>query len=327
MVSDNSNSKTVLITGISGQDGAYLAKLLIEKGCRVIGTSRGTQPNDLPNLVRMQLNEKVEIRQLTLLEYEKVVEIIDEIKPHEIYHLSAQSSVAASFERPHETLNYSALAILNLLEAVRTASATTKLFNCTSSECFGNTPSEGATEMTPFFPRSPYGVSKVCTHLAVETYRNSFGLFCCSGILFNHESPLRPIKYVTQKIVKSAKDIAAGSRQKLRLGNIKIARDWGLAAEYVEAMWLMLQQATPKDYVIATGKMSTLGDFLEAAFQVHHLDWKDHTIIDESLYRPQDIQFSLGDPTNIANETGWRARSGLREVVASMTFDGPPTSL
>jgi len=318
-MSENDNNKTALITGISGQDGAYLSDFLIKKGYRVVGTSRDSKRNDFKNLRALKLRDRVEIFDLSLHNYESVVDIIESVKPVEIYHLSAQSSVAESFSNPYETLMGSRAA-LNLLEAVRRTRPSARIFNCTSSECFGNTSDDGATENTRFSPLSPYAVSKVNAHIMVENYREMYGLYCCSGILFNHESPLRPERYVTKKIVEGARKASQGYGGKLRLGNLGIQRDWGLAAEFVEAMWLMLQQPSAKDYVIATGKASTLSDFLELSFSAFKLNWQDHVVTDSLLFRPHDIQFSLGNPAKIESDIGWKARAGLPEIVSNMVW-------
>lgn len=310
--------KTAMITGISGQDGAYLADLLLRKGYRVVGTTRDLHGNEFHNLKALKLFERVELHELALTEYASVAAALERLRPDEIYHLSAQSSVAQSFLQPHETIRFSADSAMNLLEAVRLVLPSAKLFNSTSSECFGNTPEGGASETTPFSPLSPYAVGKAAAHLMVETYRNAFGLFCCSGILFNHESALRPQRYVTRKIVEGARNIAAGGKEPLRLGNIEIMRDWGLASEYVDAMWLMLQQPTAADYVIATGKASPLKDFLHLAFAHFGLRWQDHVVTDDSLLRSRDIRFTIGNPAKAHEKLGWKARSGVPEVVASM---------
>lgn len=315
--------KTAMITGISGQDGTYLADFLLRKGYRVVGTTRDRRANDFHNLKTLKLLDRVELHELSLTDYEPLPELLRGLQPDEIYHLSAQSSVAQSFAEPHETIRSSVDSTANLLEAVRHALPSAKLFHCTSSECFGNTPESGANEATPFSPLSPYAVGKASAHMMVESYRNAFGLFCCSGILFNHESALRPMRYVTRKIVEGARSIAQGSKEPLRLGNIEIVRDWGLASEYVEAMWMMLQQPAAEDYVIATGKAASLKDFLDFAFAHFGLRWQDHVVADNSLLRSRDIRFTVGNPSKAHEKLGWRARSGIPEVVANLIGSNP----
>jgi GDPmannose 4,6-dehydratase len=306
------------ITGISGQDGAYLARLLLQKGYRVIGLSRDASANAFSRLKRLGISDQVELRTLRLTEAAAVSEFIEQTAVQEIYHLSAQSSVARSFAEPQETLVSSAVMIVNLLEAVRRRGAGVRVFTSTSSECFGNTELSGATESTPFRPCSPYGVGKAMAHAVTDLYRNVYGLFCCSGILFNHESPLRDRIYVTQKIVQSAKEIAKGELDRLRLGKIDVTRDWGLANEYVEAMWLMLQQDVPNNYVIATGRAGTLREFLDLTFSSLGMKWQEHVDIDETLVRAHEIETSIGNPKKIYADLGWRAASTLPDVVTAM---------
>ena len=311
-------AKTAIITGISGQDGAYLAQFLLRKGYDVVATTRDIRSQKFQHLQTLNILDKIELRELAIADFSSVLDLCRSVRPDEIYHLSAQSSVAASFNEPHETIRAAVDATVNIAEAVRRAVPSARLFNATSSEAFGNTSPDGASEVTPFRPLSPYAVGKASAHMAVANYRDAFGLFCCSGILFNHESPLRAPRYVTRKIVEGARTIAEGSREPLKLGYIDIKRDWGLASEYVEAMWLMLQQPTPDDYVIATGKVSSLRDFLDEAFRYFGLRWQDHVLTDPALLRPQDITFSVGDPAKAYRELGWKARGGPAEIVASM---------
>ena len=255
--------KTALICGISGQDGAYLAEFLLGQGYRVVGTSRYPEASNMKNLRRLGIQDRVEVVPLIQADFPKALETLIEIEPNEVYQLSGQSSVAQSFKEPLEALDSITRSTLTLLEAIRATELPIRLYHANSGECFGNTPEQGASEQTPFAPRSPYAVAKAAAHWMVASYRNSYGMFACSGILFNHESPLRPENFVTRKIVGAACRIAAGSTETLRLGDLAIRRDWGWAPEYVVAMWAMLQQNIPQDLVIATGVSHTLEEFLE----------------------------------------------------------------
>ncbi|MEB3337226.1 MAG: GDP-mannose 4,6-dehydratase, partial [Leptolyngbyaceae bacterium] len=250
--------KKALICGVSGQDGAYLADLLLKKGYVVCGTSRDAQMSSFQNLARLGIRDQVKLESVALNDFRSVLQVLAKIQPDEVYNLAGQSSVGLSFEQPVETLESLATGTLNLLEAIRFIGAPIKFYSAGSSECFGDTGNTAADENTPFRPRSPYAVAKAAAFWEVANYREAYNLFACSGILFNHESPLRPERFVTQKIVATACRIAQGSSEQLHLGNIAIERDWGWAPEYVEAMYLMLQQPEPDDYVIATGVSSKL---------------------------------------------------------------------
>lgn len=310
--------KTALICGVSGQDGAYLAKLLLARGYRVIGTSRDAQISPLGNLIRLGIRERVDVTSMALNDFRSVLQVLAKVRPDEIYNLAGQTSVGLSFEQPVETLESISIGTLNLLEGLRFLGMASRFYNAGSSECFGNTEGEPANEQTRFHPRSPYGVAKAAAHWQVANYRESYGLFACSGILFNHESPLRPERFVTQKIIRTACRIAAGSGETLSLGNLEIERDWGWAPEYVEAMWLMLQQSEPFDYVIATGTSSSLSTFVRVAFETLGLDWQRHVRSDASLLRPADIRFSRADPSYAASRLGWRAKLKTEDVVRRM---------
>ena len=310
--------KTALICGISGQDGAYLARLLLQKGYAVCGTSRDAQVSSFKNLVTLGIRDQVKLESMALGDFRSVLQTLTKIQPDEIYNLAGQSSVGLSFEQPVETLESIATGTLNLLEAIRFLNQPMRFYNAGSSECFGNTQGEAADEMTPFRPRSPYGVAKATAFWEVANYREAYEIFCCSGILFNHESPLRPERFVTRKIVKAAVAIAAGGAEKLRLGNIAVARDWGWAPEYVEAMWLMLQQAVPDDYVIATGASYKLEAFIETIFATLGLDWRDHVETDESLLRPSEIMKGQGNPTKAKDRLGWQAAYQMPDVARMM---------
>jgi len=310
--------KQALIFGVSGQDGAYLAQLLLQKGYRVAGTSRDAQMASLASLSALAIREQVEVHSVTLTDFRSVLTVLAKVKPDEIYHLAGQSSVGLSFDQPVETFMSIGVGTLNLLEAVRFLGAPTRLYHASSSDCFGDTGGLPATEATPFAPRSPYAVAKAAAHFEVANYREAYKLFACNGILFNHESPLRPKRFVTRKIVAAAARIAAGSGETLSLGNIDVARDWGNAREYVEAMWLMLQQDTPEDFVIATGQTITLRQFVAEAFAALGLDWQDHVKVDSTLFRPADIAVSRANPAKAAQALGWKATMGPADVARAM---------
>lgn len=292
-----------------------MAKLLLEKGYEVHGTARDAQMSTFSNLHRVGVKDCVAYHSMALNDFRSVLQVLSKTKPDEIYNLAGQSSVGLSFDQPVETLESISVGTLNLLEAIRFTGTQTKLYNAGSSECFGNTGGQPADEDTPFRPRSPYAVAKATAFWEVANYREAYSLFACTGILFNHESPLRPERFVTKKIVKAACRIAAGSSEKLHLGNISIARDWGSAEEYVQAMWLMLQQQQPEDFVIATGETNTLEEFVAAVFLALGLDWREHVISDPSLLRPSEIMVSRGNPGKSLSKLGWRATRNMREVI------------
>lgn len=310
--------KKALICGISGQDGAYLAQLLINKGYTVYGTSRDAQMSTFSNLNRLGIKEAVTLLSMSLNDFRSVLQVLTKIQPDEVYNLAGQSSVGLSFEQPVETLESIATGTLNLLESIRFTGRNIKLYNASSSESFGDTRGEAADENTPFHPRSPYAVAKATAFWEVANYREAYNLFACSGILFNHESPLRPERFVTQKIVSSVRRIATGSPEKLQLGDISVKRDWGWAPEYIEAMYLMLQQEKPDDFVIATGETYSLEEFVAEAFTSVGLNWQEHTIIDKSLYRPTEIAIGRGNPRKAKEILGWEAKYKMPDVVRMM---------
>lgn len=310
--------KTALICGVSGQDGAYLAKFLLGKGYKVYGGSRDAQMASFNNLARLGIRESVQYISISINDFRSVLQTLLKIKPDEVYNLAGQSSVGLSFEQPVETLESISGGTLNLLEAIRFSNLPIKLYNAGSSECFGDTGNVAANENTPFRPRSPYGVAKAAAFWQVANYREAYQLHASTGILFNHESPLRPERFVTQKIVAAACRIANGSTESLILGNIDIARDWGWAPDYVEAMWLMLQQAKADDYVIATGKTHRLSDFIQIVFETVGLDWQNHIRVDTSLFRPTDIAEGHANPTKALNQLGWQASAFMEDVGAMM---------
>lgn len=313
--------KKALILGISGQDGAYLARLLLEKGYSVFGGSRDAQITPFTNLVRLGIRERITLGSVSLNDFRSVIQTLSKIQPDEVYNLAGQSSVGLSFEQPVETMESIAFGTINLLEAIRFNGKPTKLYNAGSSECFGNLPDRPADENTPFRPKSPYAVAKAAAFWEVANYREAYDLFACSGILFNHESPLRPERFVTRKVIAAACRIAAGSKETLQLGDLAIARDWGWAPEYVEAMWRMLQQEKPDDYVVATGQTHTLQEFVEAAFAGVGLDWRQHVTTNTGFSRPNELRVSRGNPAKARSVLGWEAEYAMRDVVRLMLED------
>ncbi|GAB4332647.1 MAG: GDP-mannose 4,6-dehydratase [Desulfobulbaceae bacterium] len=314
-------SKTALILGVSGQDGAYLARLLLEKGYRVVGTSRDAQMSTFANLQRLGIRDRVETESASANDFRSVLQVLKKVEPDEIYNLAGQSSVGLSFSQPMETFESVSIGTLNLLEAIRLLEMPVRFYNASSSECFGNTDGERATEETPFRPRSPYAVAKAAAFWQVANYREAYGLFACSGLLFNHESPLRPERFVTQKIVREACRIRMGKQEKMRLGDISVMRDWGWAPEYVEAMWLMLQQERADDFIVATGETYSLEQMVETVFAHLGLDWREHVELNPDLLRPTDIKTSYADPSKAERELGWKARFTMPQVAAMMVED------
>lgn len=310
--------KVALISGISGQDGAYLAKYLLGKGYEVIGTSRDADNSTFSNLHKLNIRDNIKVYSASLNDFRSIIQVIKNTTPNEIYNLSGQSSVGLSFQQPVETFNSIAIGTINLLEAVRILNPEIKIYNASSCECFGDTNGHPADESTPFSPRSPYAVAKAAAHWYVSNYRESYNIFACSGILFNHESTLRPARFVTQKIINTVNNIVNGKEKKLELGNLNIHRDWGWAPEYVEAMHLMLQKEKPNDYVIATGRKHSLIEFVSLAFSYYNLNYNDYLIVNESFKRPTDIQISYGNPSKAKKELGWEAKSTLEEIIAKM---------
>lgn len=310
--------KTALICGVSGQDGAYLAKLLLEKGYQVYGGSRDAQMTSASNLTRLGIRSDIQLVSVSINDFRSVLQTLLKIKPDEVYNLAGQSSVGLSFEQPVETLESISVGTLNLLEAIRFSNLPIRFYSAGSSECFGDTGSMAADENTPFRPRSPYGVAKAAAFWQVANYREAYELHASTGILFNHESPLRPERFVTQKIVAAACRIANGSSETLTLGNIDIARDWGWAPDYVQAMWLMLQQDQPDDYVIATGHTHQLRDFIQVVFSSVELNWEDYVLTDSSFFRPTDIAEGHAYPAKAYQRLSWKAAHRMEEVARMM---------
>ena len=310
--------KKSLICGISGQDGAYLAALLLQKGHAVYGTSRDAEVSSFRNLETLGLRDRVQLESMALNDFRSVLQVLIKTEPDEIYNLAGQTSVGLSFAQPVETLESIATGTLNLLEAIRFTKAPIRFYNAGSSECFGDTGDIAADELTPFRPRSPYAVAKAAAFWEVANYRDAYNIFACSGILFNHESPLRPERFVTQKIISTICRIAAGSPEKLVLGNTSIQRDWGWAADYVEAMYLMLQQPVADDYAIATGKSNSLQKFVETGFAYFGVDPSDRLVIDQNLFRPSEIMRSCGNPQKAQQNLGWQAKYEMRDIITMM---------
>ncbi len=310
--------KKALICGVSGQDGAYLAKLLIGKGYEVWGTSRDAEISGFKNLARLGIKENVHCMSMALNDFRSVLQVVNKIEPDELYNLAGQSSVGLSFEQPVETLESITGGTLNLLEVMRFLGEPIRFYNAGSGECFGDLNSVAADENTPFRPRSPYAVAKAAAFWEVANYREAYGLYACSGILFNHDSPLRPSRFVTRKIVAAACRIAEGSQEKLYLGNIDVARDWGWAPEYVDAMWRMLQLDHPEDIVIATGETNCLSDFVKEAFSCLGLNWQEHVKTNSELLRPSEIMVGRANPSKARQKLNWQAEFKMKDVVQKM---------
>ena len=308
-----------LICGVGGQDGSYLARLLLSKGYEVWGTSRDAQVATFNNLKLLGIRAQLTLVSMASNDFRSVLTTLKRSGPDEVYFLSGQSSVGLSFEQPVETLESITQGTLNLLEAVRFLERPIKVYHAGSSECFGDMGMMAANEGTPFHPRSPYGIAKASAHWLVANYREAYDLYACNGILFNHESPLRPPRFVTRKIISAACRIAKGSKEKLELGRLDIVRDWGWAPEYVEAMWKMLQQERADDYIIATGEANSLEEFVRCVFDGLGLNWHDHVVSNSALFRPTDLFWSQGCPDKAEKALGWRASSRMKDVIQMMT--------
>jgi len=307
-----------LICGVSGQDGSFLAKLLLEKGYEVIGSSRDAQTVNLHNHRHLGIEGQIQLESMATHDFRSVLQVLKRTEPDEVYNFSGQSSVGLSFDQPVETLDSIISGTLNLLEGIRFLNRSVKFYNAGSGECFGDTGATGANEETPFRPRSPYAVAKATTHMLVANYREAYGLHASTGVLFNHESHIRPTRFVTRKIVRTACRIALGSREQLTLGNTSIRRDWGWAPEYVEAMWRIVQCPVSDDFVIATGQSHSLEEFVAEVFSRLNLDWRDHTVVSTSLFRPTDILEGKGNPGKAQCVLGWSAQFKMHDVIRSM---------
>jgi GDPmannose 4,6-dehydratase len=315
------SSRRALICGVSGQDGTYLAKLLLDKGYEVWGTSRDAQGSSFANLRRLGIHQRVRFLSMIPEDFRSVFMALKKSQPDEVYFLAGQSSVGLSFEQPAETIQSITIGTLNMLEACRMSDTPIRFYQAGSSECFGDTSGEPATETTPFNPRSPYAVAKSSAFWLVDNYREAYNLYACTGILFNHESVLRPARFVTQKIIATAKRIASGSNEKLILGRLDISRDWGSAPEYVEAMWRMLQCDQPQDFVIATGETHSLEAFVSEVFSYMGLDWRNYVQQSEEFFRPTDLLVSRADASKAERVLGWKASSKMKDVVRLMIDD------
>lgn len=299
--------RRALICGVSGQDGAYLALLLLGKGYEVWGTSRDAETSPFYSLKKLGIFDQVKTISMSLVDFRSVLQALSKINPDEVYNLAGQSSVSLSFDQPVETLESITLGTVNLLESIRFLDSNIRLYNAGSSECFGDICGVSATENTAFHPKSPYAIAKAATTWQVDLYRQAYGLFACTGIMFNHESPLRSERFVTRKIIAAACRIAQGSGEKLELGNIEVHRDWGWAPEYVDAMWRILNHGEPQDFIIATGVTQSLRDFLMTAFDAVNLDWNDHVQTNPDLLRPSDPLVIGGIATKAKETLLWEA--------------------
>jgi GDPmannose 4,6-dehydratase len=307
-----------LIIGISGQDGAYLAELLLSKGYTVIGTSRDAATSSFSSLTRFGIANQIQFESMATHDFRSVLHLLRKVEPDEVYNLSGQSSVGLSFGQPVETLDSIIAGTLNILESIRFLGKPMRFYNAGSGECYGDTDLGGATEESPFRPRSPYGVAKATAYWLVANYREAYGLHATTGVLFNHESPIRPQRFVTRKIIATACRIAKGSDEKLTLGNLQIRRDWGWAPEYVDAMWRILQCDEAHDFIIATGESNSLEEFVRVAFAQVDLDWRDYTVASDALFRPTDISEGRGNAAKAQRLLGWKAEAHMKDVIAMM---------
>lgn len=308
--------KTALITGITGQDGSYLAEFLLEKGYKVYGMVRRSSTENFQRIEHIR--NKIELRQADLLDQLSIIEILEEAKPDEIYNLAAMSFVPTSWLQPTLTAEFTAVGVTKMLEAIKLVNKKIKFYQASSSEMFGKVREVPQTELTPFYPRSPYGVAKVYGHFITVNYRESYDMYAVSGILFNHESPRRGLEFVTRKISNGVAEIKLGLANELRLGNLEAARDWGFAGDYIEAMWLMLQQDKPQDFVIATGVMHTVQDYVKLAFDHVGLDWQKYVVIDEKFFRKAEVHQLLGDCSLAKKVLGWQPRTSFEGLVKMM---------
>ncbi|GGJ14557.1 GDP-mannose 4,6-dehydratase [Paenibacillus hunanensis] len=308
--------KTALITGVTGQDGSYLAELLLEKGYKVYGVRRRTSTPNYENVEHIK--DQIQWISADLTDLGSLIEAVRESDPDEVYNLGAQSFVASSWPQPTATGQMTAMGVTNMLEAVRLVKPEARFYQASSSEMFGKVQAIPQSETTPFYPRSPYGVAKLYGHWITVNYRESFDMFACSGILFNHESPRRGLEFVTRKVTDGVAQIKLGLAKELRLGNLDAKRDWGFAGDYVKAMWLMLQQDTPDDYVISTGEMHTVEELVQVAFDHVGLNWRDYVVIDEKFVRPAEVDLLLGDCTKAKEKLGWELEVGFEQLVKNM---------
>ncbi|MCS6976065.1 MAG: GDP-mannose 4,6-dehydratase [Gemmatales bacterium] len=309
-------SPTALITGITGQDGSYLAEFLLEKGYRVCGMTRRASTENFQRIEH--LRDRIELIQGDLLDSASLRQVLETTQPEEIYNLAAQSFVPTSWQQPVLTAEFTAVGVTRLLEAMKQICPKARFYQASSSEMFGKVRETPQRETTPFYPRSPYGVAKVYGHFITVNYRESYNLFACSGILFNHESPRRGLEFVTRKITHGVARIKLGLANELRLGNLQAKRDWGFAGDYVRAMWLMLQQPTPDDYVIGTGETHSVQEFVEIAFDHAGLDWRKHVVVDPQFYRPAEVELLLADSSKARRVLGWQPQVNFEHLVRMM---------
>jgi len=313
---DASGGRRALITGITGQDGSYLAELLLEKGYTVFGMVRRASKDNCERLEHIR--HRLELRQADLLDQLSLIRLLEESRPHEVYNLAAQSFVPTSWSQPVLTAEFTGLGVTRVLEAVRLVDQGIRLYQASSSEMFGMVRETPQNEHTPFHPRSPYGVAKVYGHAITVNYRESYGLFACAGILFNHESPRRGLEFVTRKVSDGVARIKCGLARELSLGNLDARRDWGFAGDYVHAMWLMLQQELPDDYVVATGESHSVKELVELAFSYAELDWQEHVVVEPTLKRPAEVDRLLGDASKARQKLGWSPKVRFPELVQMM---------
>jgi GDPmannose 4,6-dehydratase len=308
--------RTALITGVTGQDGSYLAELLLAKGYRVVGMVRRSSTENFERIAHVQ--ERLELRQADLLDQQSLITVLSDTQPDEIYNLAAQSFVPTSWVQPVLTTEFDAVGVTRLLEAIRLASPRARFYQASSSEMFGKVRETPQSETTPFYPRSPYGVAKVYGHFITVNYRESYGMFACSGILFNHESPRRGREFVTRKVSDAVARIKLGLAKELRLGNLEARRDWGFAGDYVDAMWRMLQQPSADDYVVATGETHSVRELVEIAFAVVGLRWQEHVQTDPSLLRPAEVDTLIGDASKARRVLGWTPQVSFAQLIETM---------
>jgi GDPmannose 4,6-dehydratase len=309
-------TKTALITGITGQDGSYLAEWLLEQGYRVCGMVRRASTENFQRIDH--LRDRMQLFQGDLLDQTSIASILEQVQPDEIYNLAAMSFVPTSWQKPVLTAEFTAVGVTRVLDALRQTCPAARFYQASSSEMFGKVRESPQTETTPFHPRSPYGVAKVYGHHITVNYRESYGVYACSGILFNHESPRRGLEFVTRKITHGVARIKLGLTTELRLGNLQAKRDWGYAGDYVRAMWLMLQQEQPDDYVVGTGQTHSVEEFVQIAFERVHLDWRRYVVIDPQFYRPAEVDVLLARPTKAQRQLGWQPEVTFEQLVTLM---------
>ncbi len=310
------SKKTALVTGITGQDGSYLAELLLSKGYHVVGMVRRSSAENFERIEHIK--EDIELRQGDLFDQLSLINLLTDTRPDEVYNLAAQSFVPTSWEQPVLTGEFTAMGVTKLLEAVRLVNPSIRFYQASSSEMYGKVLETPQTELTPFYPRSPYGVAKVYGHYITVNYRESYDMFAVSGILFNHESPRRGLEFVTRKVTDGVAQIKTGKAEKLRMGNLDAKRDWGFAGDYVQAMWLMLQQDNPDDYVISTGVTKTVEELVDVAFSHAGLNWKDHVELDQRFVRPAEVDLLIGDSTKAQAKLGWSPETDFETLIRMM---------